>query len=129
MKKQTKLIALTITALTILISVVAAAGYLMNAPSSPNVTTNPSPSPTPSPSPAPATLSAVTVNATTCTVGDWLTLSTTVSDHTAGIIVTFTAVIGGSNVGTATTDASGLATLTFQPTIGSTRYSASAVHP
>jgi len=52
-----------------------------------------------------------------------------VSDHTAGIIVTFTAVTGGSNVGTATTDASGLATLTFQPTIGSTRYSASAVHP
>jgi hypothetical protein len=127
MKKQVTII-LALVAVISFISVVVAAGYLMTAPASPNVTSS-TPSPTPTVTPAPATLSTVTVNATTVKTTDTLVLSTTVSDHTAGIIVTFTAVTGSVNVGTATTDANGVATLTIQQPEGSTRYTATAVHP
>jgi hypothetical protein len=131
MKKSTKILLTLGILLAIAIPVVAATGYLMTAPASDNTTVNPStsPSPSPSPSPVPATLSKVTVSTQTLTVGQSLTITTTVSDHTAGIIVTFTAVTGGATVGTATTDNTGLASLTFQPPVGQTRYAATAVHP
>ena len=93
-------------------------------PASPNVVVNPTPTPIPQ-----ATLSAVTTDKTNMTVGESLTLTTTVSDHTAGITVTFKTVTGDNIVGTAPTDANGLATLTFQPVIGQTRYYAVAPHP
>ena len=109
-------------ALTLIILLVCAetalAVYVMTAPQSVDVTVNP----------ALASLSQVTVSSTVITVGDSLTLSTTVSDHTAGLTVTFYNQ-NNIEVGTATTNSAGTATLTIQPPEGTWSFYASANHP
>lgn len=101
-----------------------AATYIMTSPSSPDVTVNPSPTPTPQQ----ATLSAVTASPLILTVGDTLTLSTTVSDATAGLTVTF---YNQNNVavGQAATNIQGTATLQIQPPEGTWSFYATATHP
>jgi hypothetical protein len=128
MKLSKTIIALAVVALLV---GVAAAVYVMNAPASPTVTVNPSPSPSPSPSPVPAaSLSQVQVSDTDIVVGDELTLSTTVSDHTEGIVVTFKIQADNTVVGTATTGPTGTATLTITAnTAGTYNFIATATHP
>jgi len=73
-----------------------------------------------------ATLS-LALSPSTVTLGDSWTLTATVSDGTGGITVTF--LEGASTVGTANTDVSGVASITFAPTVGSHTYTATATHP
>jgi hypothetical protein len=129
LSKKSIMILLAVAALATLL--IVSASYVMTSPVSQNVVVNPTPTPTPSPTPtpAPATLSTVTVSATALTVGQSLTVTTQVSDHTEGIVVTFKTVTGDITVGTANTDATGLASFTFLPPLGQTRYYAVAVHP
>lgn len=118
-KIQTALIIIAVLALVSL----AAAAYIMQSPDSDDVTVNPTPTPT-----ATAALSKVAVNATTLYVGDYLRLSTTVSDATAGLTVTFHNN-NGVVVGTAFTNSAGTATLTIQPPVGTWSFYATAEHP
>lgn len=100
----------------------------MTSPISPPATVNPTPTPTPSPTPVLATLSIVTIDKTSLTVGESLTLSTAVSDGTPNLPVAF---YDQNNlaVGTDLTDSSGIATVTIQPPIGTWTYYATATHP
>jgi hypothetical protein len=114
----------------LLLTGIATAAYLMTAPDSAPVTVNPTPTPSPTPSPTPipqATLSQVQTNVTSMYVGDKLRLTTTVSDGTAGLIVNFYEKSGAA-VGSATTNATGTATLTITPAVGSWVYYATATH-
>ena len=113
-----------VAALCVTISL-AAASYLITAPQSDPVTVNPTPTPPPE-----ATLSKVQVSATTIEVGDELTLTTTLSDHTAGLTVSFYIVGTDDYVGDAATDASGVASLTIAAQqAGTFRFYATAEHP
>lgn len=129
--------ALKIVIATLLLSLLVgvAAIYFMASPASDPVTVSPAPTPTPTPTatatptPQHATLSKVTVSSISITVGGELTLTTTVSDHTQGLTVTFydnTDEI----VGTAQTNADGTASLTIialEP--GTFTFYATANHP
>lgn len=75
---------------------------------------------------AQATMS-LTLSPTTVVEGQTWTLTSTVSDATAGITVTFKE--GITTVGTATTNSAGIATLSFIPLAGSHTYVATATHP
>lgn len=116
-KIQTALIIIAVLALASL----GAAAYIMQSPDSDDVTVNPTPTPT-------ATLSKVAVNATSLYVGDYLCLSTTVSDASSGLTVTFHNN-NGVVVGTAFTNSAGTATLTIQPPLGTWSFYATAEHP
>lgn len=111
---------LVAVALFALVATVAAAGYLMISPSSDDVTVNPLP--------IKATLSKPALSDTILTVGDSLTLTTTVSDATAGITVSFFNQ-NDVEVGTAVTDATGTATITITPPEGTWSFYATATHP
>ena len=116
---------------SLFIGVVAAAGYLMTAPASNPGTVNPTPTPTPSPTPTPvpeATMSKVTLSVYTLTIGESWTLSTTVSDATPGVTVTFHDQTE-SPVGASVTNALGTASLTITPALGNWLYHAHATHP
>jgi hypothetical protein len=93
----------------------ATALYTMSSLPSVPVTVNPSPTPSPTASPPPEdeTLSQVQVSATSIQVGDDLTLTTQVSDHTEGLTVTFLVYGEDTVIGTADTDESGTASLTI----------------
>jgi hypothetical protein len=130
MRISKPLIALLLVALVVAI---AAAVYTMNSDPSDTVIVSPTPTPTASPSPTPtqqpqATLSKVSVSTTMLTVGAQLTLSTTVSDGTPDLTVTFYDQ-ENTAVGSAVTDATGKATLTITPPVGSWSYHATAEHP
>jgi hypothetical protein len=129
-RKQTLIIFVVATALTLLI-VGAAASYLMVAPASDPVTVlspTPSPSPSPSPTPLPASMSKVQVAPTTLYLGNTVTLSTTVNDASAGIVVNFYNNLDAA-VGSTTTSATGLASITITPPQGVWTYYATAQHP
>jgi len=114
---KTKTAALLAGLLVLCLVGVVAATYLMTSPESDDVTVS-----------TQATLSKVTVSTISVTVGDSLTLSTTVSDHTSGLTVTFFNN-NDVSVGTATTDSSGTASLTLQPPEGVWSFYATATHP
>jgi hypothetical protein len=128
MRISKPLIALLLVALIVAI---AAAVYTMNSDPSDTVIVNPTPtassSPTPTQQPQ-ATLSKVSVSTTMLTVGAQLTLSTTVSDGTPDLTVTFYDQ-ENTAVGSAVTDSTGKATLTITPPVGSWSYHATAEHP
>jgi hypothetical protein len=113
---QTLLIALTVLSVAACVSV-AVALYYMQSPVSPDVTVA-----------GQATLSAVTVSSINIVVGDNLTLSTTVSDATTGLTVTFYNQ-NSIAVGTAVTNSLGTASLTIQPPVGTWSFYATATHP
>lgn len=125
--------ALKIVTITLLLSLLVgvAAIYFMASPASDPVIVSPAPTPTPTSTATPqhATLSKVTVSSTTINVGGELTLTTTVSDHTQGITVTF--YDNTDNVlGTAQTNDVGTASLTIialEP--GTFTFYATANHP
>ena len=113
---------------TLIVAGVALAAYTMTSPSSdPLTVTDPTPSPSPTPPPVDATLSKVTLSVTTITVGESVTLSTTVSDATPDLTVTFFNN-GAGIVGTAITNATGIASLTITPPLGTWTYYATAQH-
>lgn len=112
-------IIIAVVALALVVGI-AAAAYVMTAPMSDDITVNPPG--------APATLSKVTSSTYTLTEGESITLSTTVSDGTQGINVTFLNQ-NGVSVGTAITDATGVATLTITPPEGTWSFYATATHP
>jgi hypothetical protein len=102
------------------LGVVAAAGYSLRSPDSPQLTAV-------DPQPA-ATLSAVTLSTTSITVGEPVTLSTTISDGLNGLSIDFYNQ-NGVKVGSATTNAAGTASLTINPTAGLWVYHANTFHP
>jgi hypothetical protein len=114
MKTSTKI---AILLLVVLLIGVASAVYIMQAPMSSDVVVT-----------GQATLSKVSVSSILITAGDSLTLSTTVSDHTQGITVTFFNQ-NDVSVGTAVTGPTGTATLTIQPPVGTWSFYATATHP
>lgn len=116
--KNTKII-IAVVALA-LVAGIATAAYVMTAPMSDDITVNPPGSP--------ATLSKVTSSAYTLTAGETITLTTTVSDGTQGINVTFLNQ-NGVSVGTAVTDESGTASVTITPPEGTWSFYATATHP
>lgn len=124
MKMSTVTLALVVLTLTVVGAVVAS--YLMTAPMSPDVDVNPSPTPTAAP--VQATLSQVTVSSLSITVGDTLTLTTTVSDGAPGLTVTFYNQ-NGNVVGSINTDSTGVASLTIIPPEGTWSFYATATHP
>ena len=127
--------ALVITLVSaLLIGVAVAVGYNMQAPASDPLTVN-DPSPAPSTSPDPtqppvhATMTKVTLSAYTVTVGQSVTASTTISDATANVPVTFWAS-DGTNMGTADTNAAGTASITFSiGAVWTGTFYATATHP
>jgi len=130
-KQKTILIGVLIAIVVVSLVAFAVAAYTMTAPNSDplNVNPTPTPSPTPSPTPVPiATLSKVTLSASTLYVGEQVTLSTTVSDLTQGMVVNF---FNNNNaaVGSATTDSNGVASTSITPPIGTWTYYATATHP
>ena len=70
---------------------------------------------------------ALTLTPSSIVLGDSWTLTATVSDGTSGITITF--LDGAVSAGTAVTDASGVATISLTPTIGSHTYTAQGTHP
>ena len=104
------------------------AATLLTSPSSDPVTVNATPTPTPSPTPIPVGLSKVTVNTQTLTVGEQLTISTTISNATPDLIVNFYNQ-NNAAVGSAVTDALGTATLNLTPPIGTWTYYAQTSLP
>jgi hypothetical protein len=112
-------IAASLMLLTLTIAVIAVAAYLMTAPTSPNVVVSDK-----------EVLSQVTVSSISLTVGDELTLSTTVSDGTIGLPVTFFCIGDPDPIGTVNTDSTGKATITFTiDTAGTYSFYATATHP
>ena len=130
MKLNDKLKAAVIIAVVVslIVAGVALAAYTMTSPSSnPLTVTDPTPTPSPTPEPIAATLSKIELSVPTITVGEEVTLSTTVSDSTPDITVTFFNN-GDGVVGTAITDTSGIASLTITPPLGTWTYYATAQH-
>ncbi len=123
------LVALCLFLFMATIASVYAAGYLMTSNNSPQVVVNPTPtpSPTPTPTPVPATMS-LTVSTTSLMVGQNLVVNATVSDKTPNILVNFFTQDNVS-VGTAYTNAQGVATLNLQPPVGNWFFHATATHP
>ena len=131
--------ALLFLALIIIVAAIwtVAAVNFMTAPNSDLLTiTEPTPTPTAVPTASPtappvieATLSKVTLSTYNAIVGQQITASTTISDATPNVAVTFIAS-DGTNMGTANTNAAGTAQVVF--TIGGvwqgTIY-ATATHP
>ena len=76
----------------------------------------------------PQTLSKPTVSATSVTVGETITISTTLSDGTAGVVVTF--FENDNVIGSDSTDDKGTATYTrVLISVGSYTYYADCLHP
>lgn len=116
--KNTKIL-IAVLALALVVGI-AAAAYVMTAPMSDDITVNPPGTQ--------ATLSKVTSSTYTLTEGASITLSTTVSDGTQGINVTFLNQ-NGVSVGTAVTDNTGTASVTITPPEGTWSFYATATHP
>lgn len=130
-KKKALLVFVAVAVFAASLITVAVAAYTMTAPTSDPSTTNPTPSPSPTPSPTPvpqATMSKVTVTPSVAYIGETKQVTTTVSDLTPGITVTF---YNNDDVavGAAITNAQGTATITIQEPIGTWTYYATAVHP
>lgn len=108
----------------------AVAVYGIRSPDSTAGTVNPTPPPaTPTPTPVPqATLSQVTISPSTVTWGATWTLTTTLSDALAGVNVDFYDQ-NGNLMGSAPTDASGTASISFVPPVGNWIYHANTLHP
>jgi cytoskeletal protein RodZ len=109
-----------------LVAGVVAAAYWMQSQNTPDIVVNPAPSPTPAPTVAPASLT-ITPDKTSLTVGEILTLTSTVSDGTSGLTIIFYNQ-QNNPVGTATTDASGTATIQIIPPVGTWQYYTKAEH-
>jgi hypothetical protein len=117
MKTTYKATLIVAVACLAVLSFVAAASYLMVSPDSDPVTVSDQ-----------AVLSKVTVSSTVLTVGDGLTLTTTINDGTAGVTVTFYNQEDES-VGTAVTNSVGTASLIIHPPTGTWTFYATATHP
>ena len=129
-KKKTIILAILITLIVVASISVVIAAYTMTSPVSDPLIVNPTPTPAPTPSPTPvplASLSKVATSVTTLYIGNTVVLSTTVSDSTAGIVVNFFNQ-NNAAVGTATTNAEGLASTTITPPLGTWTYYATASH-
>jgi hypothetical protein len=70
----------------------------------------------------------LTLSPTSITLGSSWTLSATVTDHAAGVTITFKE--GTTTLGTGVTNSNGIALLTFAPTtVGAHTYVAEGTHP
>ena len=131
MNSKLKAAIIIIAVSSLFIGVVAAASYLLTSPPSDPGTVNPVPTPSPTPSPTPiplASLSKVTLSVYTLTIGESWTLSTTVSDASPGLTVTF----HDQNelpVGASVTNINGTASFTTAPPLGNWLYHAHTTHP
>jgi hypothetical protein len=115
MNQKTKTILLAVVIIAALVTITTVAALItMRAPDSPDLTVNPEATPTPTPTPAPPELSQVTLSVSTITVGQSVTLSTTVNYGTPGITVTFFNQ-NDVAVGAAVTDSTGKAQITITP--------------
>jgi uncharacterized protein YjdB len=101
-----------------LVAGVVAAAYWMQSQNTPDIVVNPTTSP--------ASLT-ITPDKTSLTVGEILTLTSTVSDGTSGLTIIFYNQ-QNNPVGTATTDASGTATIQIIPPVGTWQYYTKAEH-
>lgn len=106
-----------------LVAGVVAAAYWMQSQNTPDIVVNPTPQPT-------ETTASLTItpDKTSLTVGEILTLTSTVSDGTSGLTIIFYNQ-QNNPVGTATTDASGTATIQIIPPVGTWQYYTKAEHP
>jgi hypothetical protein len=132
MNQKTKTILFAAIIITALVTITTVAAlYTMRAPNSPDVVIDPEATPTPTPTatlPPEAELSQVQPSVTSATVGDSITLSTTVSDHLAGITVTFYNQ-NDVAVGAAVTNSAGIASISIMPPEGTWSFYATGTHP
>jgi hypothetical protein len=123
LKKKSLVLAVVIALIMVVAVGGAVAIYGIRSPDSDPLQVNPTPTPVPQ-----ATLSKVSFPTTSITVGDTVTLTTIVSDASAGLTVDFYNQ-NGALVGSTTTNSLGSASITVTPPIGTWVYHANTSHP